>query len=814
MKYGHFSSDGLEFIVTDPVTPTPWINYLTNEKYCAIISQTAGGYSFYKDCRTDRILRWAPDYRQHDRPGRYIYVREPKAENRTSSTAKIWSLTYQPLRVKPDFYECRHGLGTTTITSKNNSVKSQITYFVPIDDDCELWLVTLTNESSKEKKLELYPYIEWLVGDYHEELRYRNIMNLYNRMWFDENHQIIFGWKTAFWQGMNIKEFKNYSFFATNLDTKGYATIKQEFLGRTNTEERPEAILEGKFKNSPLCSGEDGIACFKNIVKLGPKQTKEFVVILGATEGQANAVKLVEKYRDMALVKKALETTKAHWKKRIVDNVVVKTPDGEFDNMINIWLKYQVTICNLWSRSPSFYHEGSGGRGYRDSCQDSEAIVPLDPALTRKRILQLAALIRRDGTSAPGWSDTLGPATHRPNKDHQIWLTATVRAYIQETGDKDILKEYAPYLKDKWVGGWEIDHQHKGGSMTDGEGTLLEHLEKNLNFCFNDVGERGLPKIGHADWNDAIDAAGKKHKGESVWLAQALVRSQRYFAELALLTGANEKANEFLDKAKTMAERVNAIAWDGDWYTRGFTDDGIPYGVKAYDEGKIFIMSQAWSILSNIAEGARLQKVLKSCDKYLDGPHGIAMFYPAFTKFRPELGRISMFSEGTKENAAVFCHAAHFLLVAYCMVGRGNKVYEGMCKLMPNKQKNYDLYKAEPYVYAEYLVGPENPYRYGEGQFTWITGASGWAFMAATEWVLGVRRDYEGLRIDPCIPSHWKKCSLRRPFRGDIYEVEIENPKGVEKGVKELFVDGASVQGNLVRAFGDGKTHKVRVVLG
>ncbi|MBI5874077.1 MAG: hypothetical protein HZB36_08105 [Candidatus Omnitrophica bacterium] len=814
MKYGHFSSDGLEFVVTDPVTPTPWINYLTNEKYCAIISQCAGGYSFYKDCRTDRILRWAPDYKNYDRPGRYIYVREQKTEDRGQKKEKIWSLTYQPLRVTPDLFECRHGLGYTTITSKYNSVKSQITYFVPVDDDCELWLVSLTNESNKEKKLELYPYVEWLVGDYHEELRYRNIMNLYNRMWFDEEHDLIFGWKTAFWQGMNIKEFKNYSFFATNLDVKGYATRKQEFLGRYNTEEKPEAILEGKFKNSELCSGEDGIACFKNIVRIPPKQSKEFVVILGATEGKANAVKLVEKYRDLNVAKLALAETKGFWKKRIVDNVVVKTQDSEFDNMVNVWVKYQVYICNTWSRSPSYYHEGSGGRGYRDSCQDSEAIVSLDHELTRKRILHIASLIRKDGTSAPGWSDTAGPNHHRPNKDHQIWLTATVRAYIQETGDKDILKEYVPYLKDKWLGGWEIDPNHKGGATSDGEGTLLEHLEKNLDFCFNDVGERGLPKIGHADWNDAIDAAGKRHKGESVWLAQALVRSQKYFAELAVLMGEKDKAQQFLDKAKTMAERVNAVAWDGDWYTRGFTDDGIPYGVKSYDQGKIFIMSQAWAILSGIADGERLTKVLRSCDKYLDGSHGIAMFYPAFTEFRPELGRISMFSEGTKENAAVFCHAAHFLIVAYCMAGRGNKVYEAMTKLMPNKQKNYDLYKSEPYVYAEYLVGPENPYRYGEGQFTWITGASGWAFMAATEWVLGVRRDYDGLRIDPCIPSHWKKCSMRRPFRGDVYEVEIENPRGVEKGVRELYVDGELVSGNLVKTIGDGKTHKVRVIMG
>ena len=500
---------------------------------------------------------------------------------------------------------------------------------------------------------------------------------------------------------------------------------------------------------------------------------------------------------------------------RYSGNIVVKTPDKDFDTIVNSWVKYQVNICNLWSRSPSFYHEGSGGRGYRDSCQDSEAICSINPDLTRRRILHLASLIRRDGTSAPGWSDTSGPAAHRPNKDHQVWLTATVCSYIQETGDVAILKENVPYLKDKWVGGWEVDANFKGGPQTDAEGTLFEHLEKNLIFCFNDVGERGLPLLGHADWNDAIDAAGKNHKGESVWLAQALVRSLKYFAELAVLLGDKEKESDFLSKAQTMTERINGVGWDGEWYTRGFTDDGQAFGTKAYDEGKIFINTQAWAVLSGVAQaGGREEAVLKAVDRYLDGKHGLALFYPAFTKFHPELGRISMFSEGTKENAAIFCHAAHFMVVAYCMVGKGQRAYESLCKLMPNKQKDYDVYKAEPYVYAEYLVGPESPYRYGEGQFTWVTGASGWAFMAATEWLLGARRDYEGLRIDPCLPPDWKKCFIRRPFRGDVYEVEIENPNGVEKGVVELTLDGQPVQGNLIKPVGDGKTHKVRVVLG
>lgn len=808
MNYGHFSPDGLEYIITNPVTPRPWINYLTNETYCSIISQTAGGYSFYKDCRTNRITRWSPENWHFDRPGKYIFIRDTKVQ-------KAWSATYQPLRVKPQSYQCRHGLGYTVIESVNNEIQSEITYFVPEHDDCEVWLVKLTNRTSKNRKLEIYPYVEFLIGDYHEELRYRNIMNLYNRIWFDKSHKAVFAKKTAQWQGMNIQPFDTLGFFATSLPVSGCCTQKDAFLGRYNTEENPAAVLEGKFKNFPLCSGEDAIGTFKNNVTLAPKQTKEFTVILGQTAGIPAITKILAKYRKVAAAKKELENTKKIWQERIVKNIVVETPDKDFNTMMNVWVKYQMYICNFWSRSPSFYHEGSGGRGYRDSCQDSEGLVSINSSLTRKKILKLASLIRRDGTSAPGWSDTNGPNKHRPNKDHQIWLTSTVSAYIKEAGDKNILSEYVPYLKDQWVGGWEIDPNWKNSAQTDGEGTLLEHLEKNLNFCFNDVGDKGLPKIGHADWNDAIDSAGIKHKGQSVWLAQALARSLKMLADLCALTGDEQKKNNYLQMAKTMDERVNSICWDGSWYVRGFDDDGLVYGSKNDKEGRrIYINSQAWAVLGEVARDERLNHVLESVDKHLNGPHGITLFYPAYSSWVKRLGRISMFSEGTKENAAAFCHAATFMAVAYCMAGRGDKAYEAMRKIMPNAQKDMDLYKTEPYVYAEYLVGPENPYRYGEGAFTWITGTAGWTFMAATEWVLGARRDFEGLRIDPCIPKKWKKCFIKRPFRGDIYEIEILNPKGVERGVSELFVDGQKIEGTLVTPFGDNKIHKVKVIMG
>ncbi|MFH0732772.1 MAG: amylo-alpha-1,6-glucosidase [Candidatus Omnitrophota bacterium] len=807
-KYGHFSKDSKEFIITNPQTPRPWINYLTNEEYCAIISHNAGGYSFYKDCRTDRILRWSPDAWHFDRPGRYIYMRDTK-------TNKCWSASYQPLRVKPQFYEARHGLGYTITNTTYFGINTQITFFVPTQDTCEVWLVKVANKTNSIRHLELFPYAEWLLGEYHQELRYRNIMNLYNRIWYDKSHKAILAKKTAFWGDMNIKPYLYTDFFASSLNPTGYATQKDAFMGKNNTEEKPDMILSGEFKNIPLTSGEDGIACLKHNITLKPGEEKEFTIILGQVLSKGNALsKVLAKYRNVKEAKKELAAVKAVWQKRIIENIEIETPDKDFDKIINIWVKYQLYICNFWSRSPSYYHEGSGGRGYRDSCQDADSIMSINPEHGRKKILKIASLIRRDGTSAPGWADTTGPAKHRPNKDHQVWLTVTVASYIKETGDKDILNEYIPYLKDQWLGGWEIDVKYKGPSKADGEGTLFEHLEKNLNFTFDDVGEHGLPLIGHADWNDAIDAAGIKLKGESVWLAQALVRSLKILAELAQITGENKKAEEYLHKAQAMTERINNACWDGDWYIRGFTDSGTVYGSKKNDEGKIFVNTQAWAILSQVADKKRQEKILKSVDKLLNGPHGIALFYPAYSKWHEELGRISMFSEGTKENAAVFCHAATFQIVAECVAGRGTKAYEEMKKIMPDSQADYDLYKTEPYVYAEYLVGPQHPYLYGEGAFTWVTGSAGWQFMAATEWLLGARRDYEGLRIDPCIPKHWKKARIKRPFRNAVYDITIHNPRSREKGIKKLYIDGKLIQGNLIRPHSDKKTHKVEVLLG
>ncbi|MBI3319789.1 MAG: hypothetical protein HYZ89_04300, partial [Candidatus Omnitrophica bacterium] len=477
-----------------PTTPWPWINYLTNEHYCAIVSQCAGGYSFYKDCRTDRLTRWLPENYKVDRPGRYLYIRDcsklprPAESDRRGGQASparralspgqpVWSATYQPMKVAPEEFEARHGIGYTTIRSRTYGLDSEMTFFVPREHPCEIWKIRLTNRSTRTRQLDVFPYVEWLLGDYHLELRYRNIMNLYNRIWYEAKTQTIFAKKTAAWGDFNIRPFVGAAFFASSLPVEGAVTVKEAFLGRLQTEEAPRMLSEGSFRHVPFCSGEDGIAVVRHRIVLKPQQSLEFAVVMGQTDGgEEHARELVTRYRDLGRVEEELKAVKQLWRARVIDKVQVETPDHQLDVFVNHWLKYELYICNFWSRSPSYFHEGSGGRGYRDSCQDADAICLINPQHARQKILKLASLIRHDGTCAPGWSDTGGPATHRPNKDHPVWLTATVAGYVKETGDVEILRQEIPYLKDRWVKGWDIDLTWTRGAIEEGRGSLFEHL--------------------------------------------------------------------------------------------------------------------------------------------------------------------------------------------------------------------------------------------------------------------------------------------------------------------------------------------------
>jgi len=805
MNYGHFSKDGKEYIITDPDTPRPWGNYLTNEKYCAVISQTGGGYSFYKDSKTERMLYWTGQNLHQGRPGRYVFIQD-------EDTTKAFSVSWDPIRAKYDSYECRSGFGYQIIKSRVNGVEGETTYFVPVDEPCEIWKVRIKNTTKKTKRLNVFGYLEWFIGS-ADYITFYNIAILWNRVHYDKKTNAIFAKKTAFYEEFNIKNNPYVLFFSSSQKASSWDCHKENFLGKGNTCQHPEGVFKGRGTNS-ICDGEEPVAVLHQKMTLKPGEEKELVFILGQTAGQKDAERIIGKYKDKKNVMAALKAATAMWQDRL-SPVQVETPDKDFDNIMNNWIKYQLWMCNLWSRSPSFYHEGQGGRGLRDSCQDSESILSLDCEAAKAKMLKVASLIRRDGTLAPGWSDTYGPYSNRPFKDHPTWLTPSIAAYVKETGDKGILCQEVPWLKDKWrEGGTKADPDWMDGAIIDGEGTLFDHLLAQLTFTYNDVSVHGIPRVGEADWNDALDMAGRKQIGESVWLGIALIRALKMLSELAGLIKKDDVKKDLLEKARIMTKRINEAGWDGKWYLAGYNDDMVPFGSHKNKEGKMFLNSQSWAILADIVPQDRLEVMLESIDNNLNGKHGLALLAPAYTVFDPGLGRIAMFSRGTKENAAVFCHAHTFMLAAYAKLGMGNKAYKEFTKIMPNKQKDMELYKAEPYAYAEYLIGPDHPYAYGQGAYTWLTGTAGWTFMVGTEWIMGARRDYEGLRIDPCIPSKWKKCRITRPFRGAVYEIEIENPNGVEKGIRSLSVDGKKLDGNLIKPHGDGKTHKVKVIMG
>jgi len=782
-KYGYFSGDRKEFIITTPRLPKPWINYLYNEKYCAIVSHTGGGYSFEQDCRTKRITAWNPDNLFTDRPGRYVFLRDN--ENR-----KYWSINWQPICPETQDFQCIHGLGYTVISSTVNKIRGQITYFVPLKGSLEIWKIKISNESKKKRDLSLFSVVELIINDFQVESLFKNIFAMHNRAWFDKKLQAIISAKNSWgWEG--VYPYRTY--FGANFEVHRWETRRESFYGIPILPSRPKAVIEGRCANIENL-GENMVSALQHNFTIKPEEEKNFVILLVHTKERELAKKLLTKYRSLLAVDKALQEVKTFWDK-VINTVKVKTPDEDFDRLVNIWLKYQLYTTNAWSRSPSYYHEGTGGRGYRDSCQDAEGILSLDSAHAKNKLRKIAILHAREGYCASGWSDDYGPFKDAPRADHPVWFTYAVAEYVKETGDINFLNEKA-----KWLDG--------------GEGTIFEHCLANINYLWTHRGQHGLSLIGAADWNDAIDSAGDKGRGESVWLGIAFHRTLLYAARLAGILGKKDIEKDLLNRADEIRRIVNGPAgWNGRWFKTGYTDEGDPFGSIENKEGRIHINSQTWAVLSEICDTEKQREVMSMVDKYCDSAHGPVLLAPPYRKIDPSIGRITKFTPGMKENGAIFCHATAFKIVADCMLGRGNKAYESFCKINPMTQ-NIDVYKAEPYVFAEYLIGPSHPYRFGEGAYTWLTGTAAWIYLVATEWILGARRDFEGLRIDPCLPEHWEKCWIERPFRNAIYRIKIENPKHVEKGVKEIYVDGEKVNGNIIKPHADGKIHEVRVIMG
>jgi cellobiose phosphorylase len=784
MKYGFFDNEAREYVITRPDTPLPWINYLGCEDYCGLMSNTAGGYSFYKDAKERRITRYRYNNVPMDRGGRYIYVRD-------DASGDFWSASWQP--VLKDLtkykYECRHGLGYTVITSRYNGIKTTTTYFVPLGENLEIWMIDVKNESKKARALTITPFVEFCLWDALNDMTdYQYNLNIGETMFKDN---------TIY----HLSRFRvEHSYFAyltcTNAKANSFDSDRTTFLGRYGSFENPERVKEGKGKNS-IASGWSPVAAEFFKLKLNPGDEKSLVFILGVSEKKDEVSRVTKKFATKKAAVKALDELKAYWED-CMSHYNADTEDADVNAMVNIWNQYQSRTTFNWSRSASYYESGIGrGMGFRDSNQDTLGFVHQIPLKVKQRIIDLASTQFEAGNALHQYSPLTKKAisNEKNYSDDHLWLVFSVASYIKESGDIKFLDEMVKFDNGKEV-------------------PMYEHLARAINYTLNNLGPHKIPLMFFADWNDCLNLEGNKHKAESVLVGMMLVSAANDMVNLAEVSGRSSDIQKYKDISANMKDTLNAKAWDGNWYMRGFTDDEKPIGSSKNKEGQIYLETQAWAVMSGVAEGERAKKCMDSVKKYLATDYGIMLMTPAYSKFYPELGSISIYPPGLKENGAIFCHPNPWAMVAECMIGRGNTAFDYYKAILPaTKNKMADIHKVEPYIYCQMIAGREHK-NFGEGKNSWLTGTASWNFVAISQWILGIRADYNGLMVDPCIPKEWNGFSIKRKFRSQSFYITVRNPKHVNKGVTQMLVDGKVVKGNVIPLGKDKKEHHVEVVLG
>ncbi len=788
MQYGFFDDERKEYVITRPDTPLPWTNYLSNSKYCAIISNTGGGYSFYIDPRDQRILRYRYNNLPIDRPGRYFYIRDG------NNNAEFWSPTWQPVMKSLDSYKCRHGLGYSIIESSYKGITAEILFLVPIKNDLEIWSFTIHNKSSQMKNISLFSYAEfclWKAISDQRDLQY--IQNVAVASYNEENNSIIYHL---------FDDSSPIAFFSSSDEITSFDCDREEFIGKYNSENNPKSVINNNCSNS-IALGGNPIAATCHKFYLKPGETKEIVFILGITEKKSNISPILQKFKDKGKVESEFSKLAENWE-NFLQKKIVETPDNDFNTVLNIWNPYQCKTTFDWARYVSLYETGIGrGIGFRDSNQDTLAICHILPIQVRKRILDLAKIQFESGkvyhnyfplTGKGEYPDYVNPIMHFFGDDH-LWMIFAVSNYLKETGDSSILNEEVEYVE----------------GVKD---TLYNHLQRAIEFTNSNLGAHGFPLIGTADWNDTLQLHGPNKAGESVMIAMQFHKALFNLSEIANEFINIEDAKYYKNLAKEVNKNINKKAWDGQWYIRAFTDNGRIVGSKDCDEGSIFLNTQSWSIYSHVANEQRGLTCMDSVRKHLVTKYGIKLLNPPFTRYYPDLGGISTFPPGLKENASIFCHSNPWAIIAECILGRGEYAYEYYRKISPtNKNTISEIHQAEPYVYSQMITGDNHP-KFGAAKNSWLTGTASWSLKAATDWILGIKPEFHGLLVDPCIPKEWKKFKIIRHYRNTIYDFNVFNPDNVSKGVKEITVDTNVLKNNLVPIFNDRKIHTVRVKMG
>lgn len=811
MKFGHFDDKNREYVITNPETPWPWINYLGNQEFFSLISNTAGGYSFYKDAKFRRLTRYRYNNVPMDNGGRYFYIKDGDT---------VWSPGWKPTKTPLDEYECRHGMNYTTIKGVKDGVTAKALFFVPQDTNAEIQKLTLINNSGEKKSLKLFSFMEWALWNAATDME--NFQRNFSTGEVEIDGSTLYH-KTEYRERRN-----HYAFYSVNTEIDGYDTDRETFMGLYNGFHEPKAVLEGKPGMS-FAHGWSPIASHYIEVELEPGESKDFVFVLGYIENEQD-----EKFESLAVINKkkardliarfdttekvdaALAELNAYWD-NLLSIYTVDSGDEKLDRMVNIWNQYQCMITFCFSRSASFFESGIGrGMGFRDSNQDLIGFVHQVPERARERIIDIASTQFPDGSCYHQYQ----PLTKRGNNDigsgfndDPMWLILGTTAYIKETGDFSILDEMVPYDNDE--------------SMAQ---TLFHHLTVSFDHVVNNLGPHGLPLIGRADWNDCLNLncfsndpnesfqttenKTEGTKAESLMIAGLFVVYGRDYIELCKTLGKTEEAERAQQHVDAMVEAIKKDGWDGDWFIRAYDYYGNKIGSDENEEGKIFIESNGWCSMAGVGlEDGLVEKALDSVKERLDCEYGIVLNNPAYTKYHIEYGEISSYPQGYKENAGIFCHNNPWIMIGETVLGRGDQAWDYYQKICPAYLEDIsELHKTEPYVYSQMIAG-KDAFKPGEAKNSWLTGTAAWNYYAITQYILGVRPTYSGLEVDPCIPGDWKEFKITRKFRGATYYIEIKNPNGVSKGVKALTVNGETLEGNIIPIKTEGE-FTVEVELG
>ncbi|MBQ4285266.1 MAG: glycosyl transferase, partial [Bacteroidales bacterium] len=751
MKYGYFDDNALEYVITTPKTPLPWINYLGNKEFFSLISNTCGGYTFYKDAKLLRLTRYRYNNVPYDNNGKYFYIKDGDT---------IWNPGWQPVKTALDSYECRHGLGYSTWKSSKDDIEAQVLTFVPMDDNCEISRVTLTNNKKSTAKLTLFSYVEWCLWNADDDMKnfQRNLST--GEVEVTDGGSVIYH-KTEYRERRN-----HYAVYGVNTRVDGFDTSRDAFLGAYNGPDSPDAVKAGKCTGE-LASGWSPIASHQIDVALEPGESKTFIFTLGYIENpedakweapgvinKERAKALLARYSDETSVDKALAELKDYWKD-LLSIYHIKSSNEKVDRMVNIWNQYQCMVTFNMSRSASYYESGIGrGMGFRDSCQDLLGFVHLIPDRARQRIIDIASTQFQDGSAYHQYQ----PLTKKGNSDigsgfndDPLWLIACTCAYIRETGDFTILDEPTPFNNEK-------------GS----EAPLLEHLRRSVTYTMTHRGPHGLPLIGRADWNDCLNLNCFSHtpgesfqtcsnfesgKAESVFIAGMFVKYGKEYAELVGRLGLGDEAKTVLSAVDEIETAARTAGWDGAWFRRAYDAFERPVGSRLNDEGQIFIEPQGFCVLAGIGGQEYGEKALASAKKYLGNDFGFEILHPCYTTYRDYLGEISSYPPGYKENGSVFCHNNPWVTLAYCALDDGNGAFDLYTRNAPAYiEDRSEVHRTEPYCYSQTIAG-RDAQNYGEAKNSWLTGTAAWSFVAVSQGILGIRPDYDGLRVHPCLPD-------------------------------------------------------------